>query len=625
MREHIGFRFRSEAFRLCTQSLRFLFALALLFVAFFLLGKAGFMLYNREAEPFTLRDLFDVWTHGLSMDLSTTGYLIVLPWLCCLVSLWWQDLPLRRVLLPYYVVVSLALSAIVVGDMVMYEFWKFKLDSTVFAYLHSTQGATSSVSSLFLVTRLSTFLFAALLLLFLLVRLTPQGLTSPARTLLRMFRTLLWLLLGGVIFLFIRGGWQESTMNVGAAYYSPRLYLNHAAVNPAFSLLSSVSKNKDFARQFQLLPEDQRSALFDGLYHHGDTTLTDTLLRTPRPDVLIVLVESFGGKFVHELGGLPDVAPNLSRLIPQGIFFDNFWANSFRTDRGTVSVFSGWLSYPTASLMRIPGRSAQLPSIAHSLAAAGYQCDYLYGGDIKIMGKRGYLVSTGYTRLTYDRHFTATEVNESKWGANDSVTSRRVLQLISRRTPGSRWHMGYQTLSSHEPWEVPYHRLDDKVQNAFAYTDHCLGQLIDSLRTLPQWDSLLVVLLPDHGSLYRSSYQDPEFFHIPMLWLGGALREPRRVHTLMNQSDLAATLLGQMHLSYTHLPWSRNVLSRGYTRPFVYATFPGGILLRDSTGTSVWDLGSRRPIVEQPTPSPHRVRQAKAILQTSYQQLGERR
>ena len=334
-------------------------------------------------------------------------------------------------------------------------------------------------------------------------------------------------------------------------------------------------------------------------------------------------MESYGGKFVQELGGLPDVSPNLSRLIPEAVFFDNFWANSFRTDRGTVSAFSGWVSYPTASLMRIPGRSAGLPSIARSLGEVGYPCDYLYGGDIKIMGKRGYLVATGYEKFTYDRHFTSAEVNASKWGADDSVTAQRTFEMIRQRPQNQPWHMGYQTLSSHEPYEVPYQRLPDKVQNAFAFTDHCIGRLIDSLKTLPLWDNLLVILLPDHGSLYQSSYQDPEFFHIPMLWLGGAIREPRRIHTLMNQSDLPATLLGQMGIHYDQFPWSRNVLSRGYTRPFVYCTFPSGILLGDSTGFSVWDISSQRPITEFPTASTQRIRQAKAILQTSYQQLGQ--
>ncbi len=597
----------------------FFLTLVVLFVFFFALGKAGFLLYNGNAEAVTLSDALDIWWHGLSMDLSTTGYLVALPWLALLTSIAWKRMPLRAILMPYYIIVSILLSAIVVGDTVMYEFWKFKLDSTVFAYMGDTQGATNSVSLGFIALRLTAFALLAAATTWAAIRLTPRCLKACTH---KLATSIAWLLLGGVTFLFIRGGWQESTMNVGVAYYSQRLYLNHAAVNPAFSLIASATKNKDFSKQFQYLPEAERAETFDPLYVQGDTTLTDTLLRTSRPNILLVLMESFGSQFVRELGGLPDVTPNLSRLIPEGVFWDNMYANSFRTDRGTVSAFSGWVSYPTVSLMRMPGRSATLPGLPHTLQQEGYSTHYLYGGDIKIMGKSGYLIAAGYEHLISDKDFSYAEINESKWGANDSVTAMRALQEIKRlEQSGKPWHFGLQTLNSHEPYEVPYHRLEDKVENAFAFTDHCVGMLIDSLRTLPAWNNMLVILLPDHGSTYQSSYQNPDFFHCPMLWLGGALRQPRRMNVLMNQSDVAATLLGQMHLPYDHFLWSRNVLSQGYTYPFAYCTYPGGIMFKDSTGTTVFDITSNTQILSEPSPDDTRMQRAKAILQTSYQRL----
>ena len=591
-----------------------------LFLLVFALGKGCFLLYNQSVEPSTCVDAFQVWRHGFSMDISTAGYLIAIPWLCSLVGIWWKGMPLRKVLLPYYVLISFLLMAIIVGDVVMYEFWKFKIDATVFSYLHSTEGATSSVSTWFLVSRVGCFLLASVALSWLCIRATPKH--FPVYT-QRFVRSILMLLLGGLIFLGIRGGVQESTMNVGVAYYSPRLYLNHAAVNPAFSLVASLSKRTDYSHQFDYLSEEERAAIFAPLYTtvEESSELCDTLLRTSRPNILLIMMEGFGGKFIEKLGGIPDVAPHISRLIEEGVFFDQFYANSFRTDRGTLSVFSGWTSYPNVSLMRVPGRTATLPSLAHELNAVGYACDYLYGGDIKIMGKRGYLVAAGYDQLTSEDDFSLSERNESKWGVNDGSTAQRVFQMIKERPSDALWHMGYQTLSSHEPFEVPYHRLDDEKLNAFAYTDQCVGDLVDSLRTLPQWDNLLVIILPDHGFLYDLTYENPEFFHIPMLWLGGAIREPRRINVLMNQSDLCATLLAQMGLSHDHFPWSRNVLSPSYRNPFVYSSFPGGILFRDSTGVTVFDITSQQPITEEPAPSAERIRKAQAILQTSYDLL----
>lgn len=600
----------------------YLLRLWLSLLLLFALGKMVFLMYNADVSPFGCADAWQVWWHGLTMDISTAGYVTALPLLLALVSVWWRRLPLRWVLWPYLTVVAVLLAVIIGGDTVLYEFWKFKLNAAIFGYMQNPEGATSSVSPLFIITRVGGILLLAVLAGWLLLRRTPVHFPAVRR---RLVHTVLLVLCGGALFVGIRGGVQQGVMNVGVAYYSPSLFLNHAAVNPAFSLLSSLSKTKDFSGQFNWQDDRSLARSFEGLYPGETEDIQDTLLRVKRPNVLVVLMESFGSKFVHELGGLPDVAPGMSRLIPQSIFWTRFYSNSFRTDRGTVSAFSGWVSYPTVSLMRLPEKLNHLPSLARSLQREGYHTGYLYGGDITIMNKKGYLVATGYRQLTSAADFPKRETSESKWGANDSVTARRTYEMIAGGQMPEPWHMTFQTLSSHEPFEVPYHRLSDKKLNAFAFTDHCVTTLIDSLRNTPQWDNLLVILIPDHGFLYDLTYESPEFFHAPMLWLGGAIREPRRMEVLMNQSDLAATLLSQMGISHTDFPWSRNVLSRNYRYPFAYSSFPSGILFADSTGVSVFDITSRKPITEQPAPSPDRIHKAKTILQMSYDRLEQLR
>lgn len=600
----------------------YLLRLWLSLLLLFALGKMVFLMYNADVSPFGCADVWQVWWHGLTMDISTAGYVTALPLLLALVSLWWRNLPLRWVLWPYLTVVAVLLAVIIGGDTVLYEFWKFKLNAAIFGYMQNPEGATSSVSPLFIITRVGGILLLAVLAGWLLLRRTPVHFPAVRR---RLVHTVLLVLCGGALFVGIRGGVQQGVMNVGVAYYSPSLFLNHAAVNPAFSLLSSLSKTKDFGGQFNWQDDKSLARSFEGLYPGETEDIQDTLLRVKRPNVLVVLMESFGSKFVHELGGLPDVAPGMSRLIPQSIFWTRFYSNSFRTDRGTVSAFSGWVSYPTVSLMRLPEKLNHLPSLARSLQREGYHTGYLYGGDITIMNKKGYLVATGYRQLTSAADFPKRETSESKWGANDSVTARRTYEMIAGGQMPEPWHMTFQTLSSHEPFEVPYHRLSDKKLNAFAFTDHCVTTLIDSLRNTPQWDNLLVILIPDHGFLYDLTYESPEFFHAPMLWLGGAIREPRRMEVLMNQSDLAATLLSQMGISHTDFPWSRNVLSCNYRYPFAYSSFPSGILFADSTGVSVFDITSRKPITEQPAPSPDRIHKAKTILQMSYDRLEQLR
>ena len=641
-------------FRLLGALASLLGVLLLVFAA----GKAVFMIYNRSVGNFTLGDMANVWRHGFTMDLSTSCYLLAVPWLCGFIFLVWRRFPLRRVLLPYFFVVGMLLGLIICGDAFLYEFWKFKLNATVFSYMSNPEGVVSSVSTSFMVSRLLGILAFGLLAFGLMqgtfrqkaivsgshpchpFSISRHSSSIPRHSIFisrhsssvsrhssplshRLFLIIAWLLVGGLVFVGIRGGVGRSVMNLGVPYFCQDLFLNHSAVNPAFSLFASMSKSKDFDSQFDYLPEAERAQAFEGLYPQDTEDVADTLLNVQRPNVLIVLMESFGGKFIRELDGLPDVAPNMSRLIPQGIFWTNYYSNSFRTDRGIVSALSGWVSYPTTSLMRLPEKLNYIPSIAQSLAREGYSTTYLYGGDIRVFGQRGYLLQTGYETLVSDADFPLSQAHESKWGVNDSLSALRALQLVCQMPQERPWHLVWQTLSSHEPFEVPYHMLRDKTLNAFAFTDHCIGQFIDSLRTKPQWKDLLVILIPDHGFLYDLTYQDPAFFHSPMLWLGGAIRHPRRMDVLLNQSDLAATLLGQMGLPHSQFPWSRNVLSNHYTYPFAYSNYPGGILFADSTGVSVYDITANEPITEQPAPSTERLRRTKAILQTSYDRLGE--
>jgi hypothetical protein len=106
-----------------------------------------------------------------------------------------------------------------------------------------------------------------------------------------------------------------------------------------------------------------------------------------------------------------------------------------------------------------------------------------------------------------------------------------------------------------------------------------------------------------------------------MLWLGGAVKQPRRVEKICNQTDLAATLLGQMGIRHDDFTFSRDVMSRNYTYPFAIHTYNNGITMQDSTGFAVMDLNSERIVVNQATDAQQLIRRGMAILQTASQHV----
>ena len=153
---------------------------------------------------------------------------------------------------------------------------------------------------------------------------------------------------------------------------------------------------------------------------------------------------------------------------------------------------------------------------------------------------------------------------------------------------------------------------------------------MDSLRHTAVWDNLLLVLLPDHSISYQHYGEShPNRNHIPMLWVGGAVRRPVAIDRVCNQTDLAATLLHQMGITTAHFPFSRDVLSPQY-QPLAFHTYNNGYSVVDSLGRFFcYDLGAERPIAlcEDDSVSRNLQRLGEAYLQVAsshLQSMGER-
>lgn len=599
------------------QRLLYLLRFYLLTVLTFIAAKIVFMLCHAADHPFSASDVLEVISHGVSLDLSTALYFLIVPFLLTVASLWLR-LP-RWLFVGYYVLIAVAFVLAFVSDTSLYAFWQFKLDASWLSYLETPTEAMASVTVGYLLLRLflTMVLTAALTMLYIRIAGMPSyGYHSWREVLLDV--VFIPLLVIG-----IRGGFGESTTNIGQVYYSQNQFLNHSAVNPVFSFLYSMSHQMDDLSQYQSMDDSLCSQLLEGVYT-TESVAADTLLNTTRPNVLIILLESAGEQFAT-------VMPHLQQLKKEGVSFSRCYANSWRTDRGTVSILSGYPSFPKISVMKMPEKSRTLPSIALSLQKRGYQTSYLYGGDINFTNMRSYLIGTGWSRLTSMDDFTLEQRHTSQWGVRDDITFNTLYEEIVKCAlrsdeDGGKYLWGYSTLSSHEPWDVPQKTLDDEVENAFAYLDNCLYDFICRLRQTPQWENLLIVLTADHGIVYKDidNTQPLQKNHVPMLWLGGAVREPRVVSRFCNQSDLAATLLGQLQLPHADFTFSRDVLSATYVHPTAVNNYSNAQWLVDSTGQILYDFDVRQSSISHSTDAERLLRLNKAILQVTTNDLKNR-
>ncbi|MDY5946757.1 MAG: LTA synthase family protein [Prevotella sp.] len=604
--------------------IKYLLSYFVLIWAYFLVQKPVFMACN-ASKDYSIGDYLSVMWHGAGLDATTTGYLTILPFVLTVASVWFRHMPFRKIMTPYYIVVMLLISVIFVSDLSLFAFWESKLDASVFIYIDSPKNAMASVSGAYIAARVALMLGLTALMSGLLWLVTPRNLTKINMIGQQLLTTLCALPVGALLFLVIRGGIRVSTANVGDAYFSTDQYLNLSAINPAFNLFASTERQARYEDEFNFYDEERRATLMKGLYPKSDEG-TEYVLNTSRPNILVIFMESFGATMIERLGGEKGVAPNLERLADEGVFFSRIFANSFRTDRGTVCTFSGYPGLPTLSLMKVSNLCQSLPNIARTLGDAGYTTDFLYGGDINFTNMQGYLRAGGFHTITSQDDFSMSDRNYSKWGVPDGLTFNRLFDMLKEREGAKKpWFTAFLTLSSHEPFEVPFKKFDDAHYNAFAYTDHCIGEFIKRFKKTPQWKNTLIVLLPDHGTPYPKEGErfSPRYFRIPMIWAGGAVSRKMTVEKIMNQTDLAATLLAQLGLKHGDFKFSRNVLSESYNSPFAFYSFVNGFCFLDNTGVSVYDNVSNKVFFNvAPEGDSLRVEKGKAILQTLYDEVG---
>ncbi len=592
----------------------------------FIIAKVVFMLACHEGHIFTMADLWQVILHGLTLDISTALYILAVPFLLTMMSVWYKPRWMGITVKVFFGIIAFALALAFIADTSLYPFWGFKLDASCLQYLETPTEAAASVSTGYLIARLIVLVAIAAIIYkgFPDMPDIPDIPDIPGKTGLqggqslfhRIRETILYLLLIPVIIIGIRGGLDESTTNVGQVYFSQDQFLNHSAVNPVFNFLSSFEKTASNIVDYDYYTQAECDQLMKGLYPTTSVD-SDTLLTTTHPNIVIILMESAGEVFAQAM-------PRLQQLKKEGIDFADCYANSWRTDRGTVCTYSGYPSFPTSSVMKMPKKSAMMPSIASSLRQEGYQTHYLYGGDINFTNMRGYLIATGWEQLTWKADYTLTEQNTAEWGVRDGITFETLYQMITRKH-ASPFLYGFSTLSTHQPWDVPIHQYDDEILNAFYYLDQCIGDFVERLRKSPEWNNLLLIFLPDHSMDFGNCVETVQLRNkIPMVWAGGAVKEPRRIEATCNQTDLVATLLAQMRLPYDKFPWSRDVLSKGYQYPFAVHNYNNGFSLVDSTGYMVYDLDSRKVIANKSSDSPRLVRMGKAILQATTKDLKEK-
>lgn len=622
------------------------------FVVLFVLQKPLFLFLEKGSATQPVDNIFTelpavIW-HGLPLDLSMAGYLSVIPGFLSIAVVWLKRDLVKPIMNIYFIIASLFITCSFLLNASLYPYWKYPLDSTPLFYFFTSPADAIASVSIWQVILSIVILIVLTVGVWFTLRMRGEkrqqysryaygygGFGSGKRNRFDDFdrhrgrTSIILLLLTGLLFLPIRGGITVSTMNTGQAYYSQNAYLNHSAVNPLFSLLESITHQEDFASQYRFMKDKEADKIFATMTSTSDENtyplLNEATFKKGTPDILIVIMESFASDIMPSMGSYKDVAVCLDSIAQQSILFTRFYANSFRTDRGMVSILSGYPAQPTTSIMRYPRKTSQLPSIARNLAKyKNYKTTYYYGGDADFCNMRSYLVSQGYQHIISDANFPI-EDKLSKWGVPDHILAAKMMEDIKAQQNEKRPMLRIlQTSSSHEPFEVPYHRLKDKRLNAFAYTDSVMGAIVREYRKLPRWKNTLIVFVPDHVGGYKENLNDHDRsrYQIPLILAGGAISRPMKVGIIGSQHDIAATLLGQLGVEHREFTFSKNMMSDA-TPKFAFFAVNDAFGIVSEENSLIYDNRAKR-IVYDKGEKGFNLKRGQAYLQKLYDDLAKK-
>lgn len=633
-----------------------------------LLGTLLFLCYHHDIyEAYDAASWLKVLVHSLPHHLTVAGYVMALPLLAELLHVWVPGAWHRRFMIVYMAIITVPLLVGWFVNLVLYGFWGICLDSTVLIYLQDNprEALTSApwwaavvlisllAAAVWMVVRAMKWLYAPKPVI---RRIKPRPEESVLRR--RCGLSLGVLVLCVLDFLAIRGGVTTSTMNPGRAYFSNEMTLNHAAINPVFNFLYSLGRQNNFSKQYRFMSDDEAQAAMQELLAVGssrsqsvpvDSSRFQSVLHlSPRPNILLILFESFSGGVCHALHPEADPTwmPNINRMYREGLGFTRFYANSFRTDRGVAAVLASYPGQPTNSVMKDQSKCDNLQYLSRRLAEEGYHPQFIHGGDVNFTNMQGFLRAGHVNDIVGDTDFPLAD-RLSKWGVPDHLMFDYLYeslksQIVNPIEPQANSQIVnhftvFLTLSSHEPFDVPYHHFDNEYLNSVAYTDSCFGAFIDRVKAdTAIWNNLLIVGLPDHcyARVPEGIQQhEPLRYHIPMFWTGGALHFPvdslgleqHLVDVIGQQTDLSATLLGQLGIHHEDFNFSKDLFDPEAPH-FAFYSFVDGFGLITDSCSYVQD--NKQPGVGlQPgtdDPDGRAQRWGKAYLQTLYDDLSRR-
>lgn len=575
------------------------------------------------------REALSAFYYAIKLDLSMVAYFSIIPLVLSIVWLFYTRNWISKIVDGFTILFITIYSFIAIGEIGIYNEWRTKLNYKALVYFQHPQEIFNSIStSLFIVLLLGTLLLIGLWiwLYYRYVRFMQQKINTQWY-----HKTTFLIIVPIFTFYIMRGGFLSIPISQSQSWYSKNLTLNDAAVNSGWNLFQNMIDMHLMLKgnPFKSYPDEMAKQTVLELHRiEKDTTIN--VLQPYRPNIVLIILESWSADLVGALGDSLNITPNFDRLSKEGILFTQLYSSGNRSQQGMASIFSGFPAIPITTLTEHPEKYKRLPSLTQDLNKEGYHSTFYFGGQLIYGNIKSYIMYNQFHKIIEGADFSSS-VPQGKLGVHDEYLFQRNIQDL--KTEPQPFFSAMFTMSSHSPYDQP---IQNKIKknvpeidfvNSAWYTDYALGKYFEEAKKQPWYSNTIFILVADHShvSHHQNALQTFDYHRIPMLWVGPAIKPEfrgKKIDLISSQTDLAATLLHQLGLKSTQYPWSKNLFNP-YSPEFAYFESNDGLGFKNTSGYFVYSHFQNQFLDKKidPTSENKTIKQGRSYLQEVFRQF----
>ena len=558
----------------------FLIKLLLFWLCFFTLQHTIFLLFDHGGlKTVRIGQIFDSYYYAFAMDLAASAYLMSIPLLLVIISLFIKRKNIFNKYIHIFNIVMIIVCLIIaIADVGLYMAWGTKINSKALSYLAFPKGAITSLAAVPYLLFLAILATEAFVIIYIYKRFVHIDFSENIRLSFKITFPIIILFL---LFVSIRGGMQKYPLNKSWVYYSKYPALNYSALNGFWNFMEIIIKPDIRNNPYNYFPEEKAESIVAEM-HKVIADSTKMILTTERPNIVLILLESVSAECMDKLHGIKGLMPGMDKLANDGLLFTNFYANGFRTEQGEISILTGFPAQPQTTIMRKFGKFEKLPNLARILGENGYSENYYYSGNTEFANTDAFLKLSGFEKILNENNYPWQK--RTDWGAYDEeLFACHLKEAAKDKQP---FFSIIMTSTNHEPFDANVEKVfsgkseTNGYKNTVHYTDKCVWEYLQKAKLKPWYANTLFIIMADHAHSYpyQRAANDAERHHIPLLLYGNVLNEKYRgkeIETIGSQIDFPATLLSQLKFQHKQFSRSKNLLNTGIPE-FAYYTFDNG-------------------------------------------------